>query len=443
MKNAIYYSVWLLLIASPLALAIPPYLGVSVGENLSFTNSSCIAASKKVLENDGFQKIVQYRHGTAVFAAYQNRKPYRYKVVVKCLSDAGVIMVVAVADVAKKAKQKTVRLLQKIRQYHNLKAVSINSSSEPSISPFLGISVKKNGAFTNSSCSVAVKEVLKNDGFEKIVPYNKGMTVFAAYQNRKPYRYKVVVKCLSDAKVIMVVAVAERAINAKQKADSLRRKIQNYRSITDSATNAKKNTKSLGRKPLKFRGSRSYSVNQWLNPSQGVETLLQQDFRQNNRDKRMIIQTKSTGESFADSVIINAAVLVKNGRAWQVESGANNIANAGTYGFLSGEAKWVQIGFEQYGVLFLDSATQMGYYSQNVFIVAPVGNHMTKVFQLDDAGRDNAAAGCLPRCESYKTELKFVPGKHPDYFDIQAITTGTVQKQALFYFTGTEYQRVK
>ncbi|OQY54447.1 MAG: hypothetical protein DRR08_23835 [Candidatus Parabeggiatoa sp. nov. 2] len=445
MKNVIC-SLWLLLllIASPLVLAIPPYLGVTVGENLSFTNSSCIAATKKVLENEGFQKIVQYQNGTTVFAAYQTSEPYRYKAVVKCLSDAGVIMVVAVADVAKNAKQKTEHLLQKIRQYHNLKAVSIKSSSAPSISPYLGISVGKNGSFANSSCSAAAKEVLKNDGFQKVVPYNNGKTVFAAYHNRQPYRYKVVVKCLSDAKVIMVVAVAERARSAKKKADSLRRKIQNYRgSRTDSATNAKKNTKSLRWKSLKFRGSRSYSVKKWLNPFQGVETLLQQDFRQNNRDKRLIIQTISTGGSFVDSVIINGAVLVKKGRSWQVESAANNIATAGTYGFFHGEAKWVKIGSEQYGVLFLDSGGHMGYNFQSFFIVAAVGNQMTKLFQLDDAGRNNAAAGCLPKCESYKTELKFVPGKHPDYFDIQAITTGTVQKRELFSVSGTKYQRVK
>jgi hypothetical protein len=117
MKNSVYLlSLLILLISSPLVFAIPPYLGVGVKENLSFNNPSCLQAAKKVLKNDGFQKVVQYKQSTSIFAAYQNEDPYHYKALVKCLAESGVIVVVVVANVAINAKNKALSLLQKIQQ---------------------------------------------------------------------------------------------------------------------------------------------------------------------------------------------------------------------------------------------------------------------------------------------------------------------------------------
>ncbi|OQY54122.1 MAG: hypothetical protein DRR08_10675 [Candidatus Parabeggiatoa sp. nov. 2] len=117
MKNIAYpLSLLVLLMVSPLSYAIPPYIGVSVGENLSFNNQSCLRVGKKVLRNDGFQKIVQYKNSATLFAAYRNRNPYRYKALVKCLSGSGVISVVVVANVAKNAKAKADKLRSRIQR---------------------------------------------------------------------------------------------------------------------------------------------------------------------------------------------------------------------------------------------------------------------------------------------------------------------------------------
>jgi hypothetical protein len=102
--------------ASPLSYAVPPYIGVSVGENLSFNNQSCLRTGKNVLRNDGFEKIVQYKNSATLFAAYRNRNPYHYKALVKCLSGSGVISIVVVANVAKKAKAKADNLRSKIQR---------------------------------------------------------------------------------------------------------------------------------------------------------------------------------------------------------------------------------------------------------------------------------------------------------------------------------------
>jgi len=124
MKNKISIyplSLLILLFASPLVFAVPPYLGVSVGENLSFKTSTCLSVAKQVLKNNGFQKVVQYKGGTTLFAAYRNRNPYHYKALVKCLSKSGVIVVIAVAKSPKNARQKAETLRHKIQQNKSVK----------------------------------------------------------------------------------------------------------------------------------------------------------------------------------------------------------------------------------------------------------------------------------------------------------------------------------
>ena len=127
MKNNIVYpfSLLLLLIYSPLSYAIPPYFGVSVHENLSFTRQNCLAVAKKTLTDEGFQKIVQYKTSSTLFAAYRNENPYHYKALVKCLPESGVIIVVAVADKPRNAKKKADSLRRQIQQSSHIKPAPV------------------------------------------------------------------------------------------------------------------------------------------------------------------------------------------------------------------------------------------------------------------------------------------------------------------------------
>jgi hypothetical protein len=116
MKNLIYLLLFFLFISSPTVFAVPPYLGVSVAENLAFKQQTCLSTAKRILKKDGFQKIVQFRRSMTIFAAYRNKKRYSYKALVKCLSKSGVIFVVAVAQVAKHARQKAESLRKRIQK---------------------------------------------------------------------------------------------------------------------------------------------------------------------------------------------------------------------------------------------------------------------------------------------------------------------------------------
>lgn len=109
------FSLLVLFLISPLCYAVPPYMGVSAAENISFSGQSCLSAADKVLKSDGFEKIVQYNNNPTVFAAYRNSNPYYYKALVKCLPNSGVITVVVVADLPKKAKTKAEDLRSQIQ----------------------------------------------------------------------------------------------------------------------------------------------------------------------------------------------------------------------------------------------------------------------------------------------------------------------------------------
>jgi hypothetical protein len=109
-----------LLMFSPMVFAVPPYLGVSVAENLAFKRSSCLSAARKVLYQEGFKDIEQYYSISTIFAAYRHTNPYHYKVVVKCLVNSGVIIVTTAAQVSRNARQKAENIRYKILQQRGI-----------------------------------------------------------------------------------------------------------------------------------------------------------------------------------------------------------------------------------------------------------------------------------------------------------------------------------
>jgi len=113
MKNIINLFLLLgLFVASLPSYAVPPYFGISVEENLSFTELSCLATAEQALKNDGFEKTTAT--GSTIFAAYRNKNPYKYKAFIKCLTNVGVIMVVVAAPSG--AKKKAIALMEKVKQ---------------------------------------------------------------------------------------------------------------------------------------------------------------------------------------------------------------------------------------------------------------------------------------------------------------------------------------
>ncbi len=101
--------------------------------------------------------------------------------------------------------------------------------------PYFGVSVGTNLSFQNSSCVTAAKKTLSKNGFKNVVQYKNSSTVFAAYRKTGPYQYKALVKCLAESGVLIVVAAADVPKNAKNKADAILQKIQQYHGVRSSS----------------------------------------------------------------------------------------------------------------------------------------------------------------------------------------------------------------
>lgn len=210
---------------SQLLLAVSPYIGISVGKNINQT--TCIIAAKKVLQTEGFQKITQYKgNANLLFAAYKNKPQYKYKSLVKCLPK--LIIVIIVAQTPRYILKKANNLRQQIEKLSHSKRLQnthIRSYYKKSVPPYISISV---GEIKDQTCIDTAKQVLKKNGFEKIIQYKKNATLFAAYHDKIPYKYKAVIKCLAHERIVVVVVVANTLKNIKQQANILRKKIQEF-----------------------------------------------------------------------------------------------------------------------------------------------------------------------------------------------------------------------
>ena len=208
--------------------ALPPYMGISIGENLSFQETSCPQIATTVLQEDGFQKIILAENSATLFAAYRNKSPYQYKALVKCLPDQGIVIVVVVANSTQYVRTKAEQLRLQIQRYTRT-LTNPETKIRPiksTIPPYFGISVGENLSFTDGSCQQAAQQVLKQAGFQKIIFSKSGMTIFAAYRKQSPYQYKALVKCLSEPGLVIVIVVADSLKQIKPKAYRLRQQIQ-------------------------------------------------------------------------------------------------------------------------------------------------------------------------------------------------------------------------
>lgn len=199
------------------------------------------------------------------------------------------------------------------------------------------------------------------------------------------------------------------------------------------------------------------NADKWLSEAkaQGFQVLLQQDFKQSDLNKRVVIHTQSTCGSHNCGAILRGAILVQQGLTWQIESAAKKIIEVGVYGEPPA-GKLIQVGTDNYGVLFEGGDIHQGYTTSYAFLIMPVGDTLQEVFSFT-TGQDNSGT-CdnetteLPNCYSYEATLKFVAGQNPDYFDIHAVTAGTqadekgfvvpVNDTQRFTFTGKKYAKI-
>jgi hypothetical protein len=213
----------LLTISSLSVFAIPPYFGVSVSENLSFQQQTCISTAKKVLKQDGFQKIVQFKSSMTLFAAYQNKKPYHYKALVKCLSESGVIFVVVVANVPKQARQKAENLRREIQQSTGAE----HNQNVPLEEEYTGTEYTdekcqcgtfesqaannvtedwQNTLFSQQDCLIRGEISLRESGFYQEIDFNND----SVYANH-PQNYQGLIRCIPTKSLVYFQVIGPKA----------------------------------------------------------------------------------------------------------------------------------------------------------------------------------------------------------------------------------------
>ncbi|WP_353572803.1 hypothetical protein [Candidatus Albibeggiatoa sp. nov. BB20] len=213
MKYYFYYVLgFTLCLCSLSSYAAPPYISVSVGENFSFTNQSCLTASRKVLQNNGFKKFMPA--GDNLFAAFNRSNDYKYKAMVRCIDTQGVFVVAIVANSTKTIKSKAQNLRLAIQKYFSpaLKSETATTASSD-IKVVKPMAVKpsyagsKNSAKTwqdsllgRSKCLERGETALRNSGFARNfeIDYEK-----LALVGLNETGYQGIVRCLPEQRIIL------------------------------------------------------------------------------------------------------------------------------------------------------------------------------------------------------------------------------------------------
>jgi len=132
---------------------------------------------------------------------------------------------------------------------------------------------------------------------------------------------------------------------------------------------------------------------------------------------------------------IGAAIFIHDGIDWQLTKINADIITSGAHGSAP-VCKFINIGPDRYAVLFEPVFTMSGEYSASIFIIGERANTIDLLLDLDYRTDFNNSGQCRmagekampmewPLCFGFNSEIKFLPGTTPGYFDLKIITRGT------------------
>ena len=109
----------------------------------------------------------------------------------------------------------------------------------------------------------------------------------------------------------------------------------------------------------------------------------------------------------------------------------------------------MQIGPDEYGILFHDTYVGQGYYTNWIYVVAVMEGYFTRALTL------STAAGPVfddLDIASYSSEIDFVQGEDSTYYDLRVVTNGTkfeggeivyFEESRIFEFSRAEHEFVE
>ena len=174
----------------------------------------------------------------------------------------------------------------------------------------------------------------------------------------------------------------------------------------------------------------------------------------------LIIQTAFVFDScHACTVVLGGALFHQIGKVWKLETFNHSIMAAGSYGNAPHDMRLVKIGQNRYGVAIIDGYMGQGVYSENYYLIGPVGNRLEKLLSIDDTAGNNEGAcddgsdnSIASKCYYYESSIEFNQGNNTDYFDVMLVKEGTrsvsfdtvsnFKKVGQYQFNGCCYKKV-
>lgn len=169
---------------------------------------------------------------------------------------------------------------------------------------------------------------------------------------------------------------------------------------------------------LNFQEPKHYVKIDYLRDVLEVKPLFSGFFEENNQSKFILLARVGYSEGCHSCPgILGGIVFVKNGEQWQVETKDITIIEMWSINSL---VELVQIGAEKYGVLLRHTSTYTGSSTEHGYLITQLDGEL-KRFYLTGLGETNHYL--YPW--AFTATIQFVPGHHPQFYDLEITTTGT------------------
>ena len=147
--------------------------------------------------------------------------------------------------------------------------------------------------------------------------------------------------------------------------------------------------------------------------------VLNKSFTQNGKLKQIIVtQSKDkTSECHGCAPIVGISTLTKTNNNWSVENKIDYIARIGTWG-KTPKPKLLEIGKDNYGLIFEEGYTGMGMTTTRTYITAKINDKYKPVLTVDNTYTDNAGIcgeETKQLCYKYDSTYKFVKDNQKFY----------------------------
>jgi len=175
-------------------------------------------------------------------------------------------------------------------------------------------------------------------------------------------------------------------------------------------------------------------------------------FRQSGLEKYIVLAETTLDDiaTHGQPAVIDGAIFAQTDGVWQIVFEEKEVTTLGAFGIAFTESEeLVQIGPDKYGVLLRWKGGNQGQFIEQAILITEVQGHLKEVLYIVIGEENLGTCGeGLEECWHYSSELEFVPGENPVYYDLQVATVGSrlvsgtvvpLWETKTYIFAGLEY----